>query len=309
MKKLIAVLTAAVIAGFTASTAEALPTAVFEFKFDETGVGATNTGSAGTSSNLITDQWIYDGTANNDLHGAAGSGVTGQSTDRALDTSTMVGGVYPGGNDYCPNFRVNSPNVDNISGLHTATWSGWFNTSQAISTSQQIYLMSKGTWNSGFQIRTGTTADTLEVFLGGVTNYGSVSFDVSSVFEFTDNGIWEFWAVTYDGSLSSENVKLYWGTNSSSVVQVDDNKTLNCGTLVDTTSNPFGLNMNIGVDYVAGYSLTGFTDGARIFDSVLTAADLETLRSADAVPEPGTLLLVGTGVLGAIGFIRRRRMR
>ena len=33
-----------------------------------------------------------------------------------------------------------------------------------------------------------------------------------------------------------------------------------------------------------------------------------TVTSEDAIPEPGTLLLLGTGVIGLLGYIRRRRM-
>lgn len=296
-----------VIVGFLGSAAQALPTPVFEFKFDETGVGAANTGSAGSSSDLITDKGVYSGATNYNLKGQAGP--SGAITDNALDTSPMVAGLYPG-EPYCPNFRVNSPNVGGISGLQTATWSGWFNTSEPFSTSEQKFLMSKGGWSTGFQIRTSTsTADTLEVMLGGTTSYGTTSFDVSSVFEYDDNGIWQFWAVTYDGSLTSNNLKLYWGGVSTSVAQVGTTQTADRGTLSDTSSNDFGLNMNIGVDYVAGYSVDGLTDNARIFDSVLSAADLETLRSGDAIPEPATLLLVGTAALGLLGVIRRRRMK
>jgi len=49
-------------------------------------------------------------------------------------------------------------------------------------------------------------------------------------------------------------------------------------------------------DYVHRIEHVDFLDKIE-FDSAL-----------NVVPEPTTLLLVGTGLLGAIGYVRRRRM-
>ena len=74
----------------------------------------------------------------------------------------------------------------------------------------------------------------------------------------------------------------------------------------------FGLNAN-GIYDGNGWStfwekgVTGSQDGWGTV-SMFNNFEFDAVTASAPIPEPGTLLLLGTGVLGAVGYIRRRRM-
>ena len=68
-------------------------------------------------------------------------------------------------------------------------------------------------------------------------------------------------------------------------------------------------NTSVPVDYYASYQLVSGQD--RPFFSTTAGTSLRVERSFDPIPEPSTLLLLGSGLLGWVGFaqLRTRRKR
>ena len=74
------------------------------------------------------------------------------------------------------------------------------------------------------------------------------------------------------------------------------------GSVVAVPTNT--LTLRIGADSLGANGFSGLIDEATIWDSALTASDINALAT---IPEPTTMLLFGTGVLGLIGYARRRK--
>jgi hypothetical protein len=136
---------------------------------------------------------------------------------------------------------------------------------------------------------------------------------------------WTFIAMSYDGTSSngdnstiqqaatgsSINGQFYRGTDTTSVVRSD----LPFVTTVGTPSSSSLGSLSVGTSallYLANRpALTraydGWIDDVRIYDSVLTANDVETVRlQGIGVPEPATLLQIGLGLTGMIAMRNRR---
>lgn len=111
-----------------------------------------------------------------------------------------------------------------------------------------------------------------------------------------------FLAVTYDGTLTTNNIAFYTGSTSSGVMQLGLSVSSNAGILGDN-SLPF---------QVAGTAQTtgdrtplGYFDDIRIYEGVASAEFLEGVRLQN-IPEPSSTALLLCGIAGA-GLRRWRR--
>src|SRR3990167_6400244 len=181
-------------------------TAILEYKFNETGTTAPSTGSDATAVTLRNSAG-----AATDLHSADGLGVSGVTGDRAFDNtaSTDMGGT--GG-------RADQADLAAIDTLTSFTLQGWFKTagSTAIgggSGSSQAVLLHNtsgaGGSKKGFELYGQQDNLKLEVDNGN-----------ASTSAYGDTQSWIFFAVTYDGSSTANNVKFYKGSASSEVTLV-----------------------------------------------------------------------------------------
>jgi len=134
----------------------------------------------------------------------------------------------------------------------------------------------------------------LNMALGGT---GGFTFNTSGADLDADNK-WIFVAATYDGTMSTDNLKFYWGDPTSAVAQL--------GTNLSSTSGPLTA---LTEEFRAGAQSEGTTsppawyDDIRVYNEVLSLGQLDSVRIAN-VPEPGAMTLVIAGV--ALWLARRR---
>jgi hypothetical protein len=157
---------------------------------------------------------------------------------------------------------------------------------------------------AGFALADGGSG-TLILYVNGTGGFSSTSF--------TSGGdVWTFFAVSYDGTLTSNNLNFYRGTTTTGVVQVGSAVTLNKGVVANDTNG-----LSIGNNNAAfNRPYDGLLDNMRIFGSstdgsgVVSLATLESYRANDllAIPEPstGVLLLGSFAILLGLRFKRRQ---
>lgn len=273
-------------------------TPILEFTFNETGATASSSGSAAVSGNMWNSAF-----ASTDLHGSSGSGVSGTPGDRAFDnsSSTGMGSAGTGG-------VVNLGDAGQIDGLSSFTLQGWFNTSTAIGNAARLFDKNTGGGTSGFLLRANTTAGQLVLTVNNQSAVSSTSFGATNS--------WVFFAVTFDGTLATNNVNFYVGSSAASVSLVTT------ATVAATQSIANGIVATLGnTSWLASGAAAnnrpfdGQLDNMRIYGAssgaggVLSLAELEAVRLADAtpIPEPSAAAaLVGALGLGLAASTRRR---
>lgn len=268
-----AVAAAAIGLGVGSSASAALIT---QYTFDEASGSYANSGTATTV-----------GTINgNGLHGADGSGVSGQPGDRAYNN-------IPSGS------RVDFGNTPGATGGNTAmTITFWYKAADAsaVITAGSRVLNSDGaiiyggdTNTGGFRIQLNPTPpDTNVIYSSNAQTEGS---------GYLQDDTWVFAAIAWDGS----TVNFYSGTDSSSLVSQGS-----VATFAGKTTNEFVNTSSIGNRGGAQFNrqLDVLFDDFRIYDEGLNAAQLEAVR-LEAIPEPGSMALMGLG--GLLVLARRRK--
>lgn len=294
------ILAAGIAAGIAATTAPAWGSLILEYKFNETGTTAPSTG--GDSSAGATATLLDAAGAATDLHGVDGSGVSGLPGDRAFNNTASTGM----GNSGTGGIALVADN-DNVDELASFTLSGWFKTAGTTALTNFARLFEDEVGGAGYHLLAGDAAGEFRPQVDGN--------ELPDISGWGDTQKWVFFAMTYDGTQSTDNLLLYKGYRNdaeagggvgSANVELIATRTIDAGQVEGNTSP---LQMGNRADRARPFD--GFLDNMRIDGSAtdatgaLTITDLETRRAADVVPEPASALLALAG--GTALLLRRRR--
>jgi hypothetical protein len=293
-KGMILVLGAAWIAG-AAPAASAAP--ILQYQMNDSG---NSTASSGTTATVL--QFYDSSSVATDLHGAAGSGVTGAAEDRAMDQSGING---MGNRSTNTTYATTHTKVPAINSLSSFTLAGWFKTSAP---DEQL-----GRYAFLFDNRIGASAaNGFELFgnAGDLTLIVNGTGTTSTGGAYGEANKWIFFAVTYDGTSTTDNGTFYRGyrnaaeAGSNPVFSTVGTFSLDKGAEVNPESWLIVGNADSRARPFRGYldemSVYGTTSGGG---GALSSTALDQIRGG-AVPEPGTGML---GLLGALALYRRRR--
>jgi hypothetical protein len=271
------------------------PTPVWEFKFNDvaSGVYANNTGSDPNAANArMTMMNLWNTPAN---HRVAG-GPSGLASDMCFSSvpsgSTIAYAYVPG------------TQIGGIAGYTQITLSGWYKATQPVPITPRyarIFLIgnrNEPNWDQGMVID----------FNSQDKGYNQIGMEVNDYYNqeyygggdayagpvTNDTGVWRFWAVTYDGVSDNLNTKIYMGTQAGAVTLIGQGNQSHipipylqpC-----PTNNPTGMIYNTGpgadfvlsanseVNYTDGF--TGYQDNIRVWNSLLSLSQIESVRNGD----------------------------
>lgn len=268
-------------------------TLLLEYNFNQIVASGTTAPSTGSST---TDLTLYNssGTATN-LHGAAGSGVSGMAGDLAFDNSasTGMGSAGTGGR------AQTATTVAAVNTLKSFTITGWFKTADVSPISGNAILVNNQSGASdGFRVY-GSASGVLALNVNGigVTSTGTTAYAPTQS--------WVFFAVTYDGTSSLNNVKFYVGGTSSATL-LNVTRTLDQGTTANNTSG-------LSIGNILGTNVRPFDgqiDNINIYGSqadsygVLNLSQIEAIRLS-SIPEPTALTLIMAASMVILASHRR----
>lgn len=270
-------------------------TLLLQYEFNDSGTSTANGVSGGPVANFVDSSG-----AGVDLHssgtGASTRGPSNTVGDLAFDntSATGMGSAGTGGKAVVSGTQI-------FGGLTQFTVTGWYNASAATGSSGARLF----TTNDGREALYFAGATGLTLAVNGA-NAPTGTTTVSSTNTFTTTGAWVFFAVTYDGTLTSNNVKFYSGGSDSVTGSAIGAGTgsANAGTLAATSTT-----LNIGGTTANNRPFDGLMDDFRIYSGVLNLAAVEAIRidGITAIPEPSTFAaLVGVAAVGLVALRRRR---
>jgi hypothetical protein len=244
-----------------------IPTPIVEYTFNETGTTAASSGSDSTAVTIYNASGVAT-----DLHTADAGGVTGQPGDRALNFTSATGM----GTGFTGPYAKHLSDNDAIDALKSFTVTGWFKTDGTTPYGNWARLIQNEPSGNGAGFIV-----TSDIPSGKIICNVDATNSAATPVSYGTAQQWVFYAVTYDGTLTTNNTKFYVGSSSTTASLVST-ATLNMGTVNENTDLLF-LGNRPGGDR----PFDGSLDNIRIYGSktdasgVLALADVENIRTAD----------------------------
>ena len=205
------------------------------------------------------------------------------------------------------NSNLDGGDAAKLDGLTTLTASFWLNLRSNPNGQDRLLTdMTAGAgWDWRFRDGTPTATSPLNAASFSFTfalDAGSINFAATS--DASDE--WRFFAITYDGNLAANNLRLYEGGLTNAAVLLET-RTLNQGPIA-VNAAPF----LVGRTQLTSSDRTppAWMDDIRIHDTVLDLAALQVVLNENLnslIPEPSTVGLLGFGAL--VLWRRRHRAR
>ncbi|QEG38007.1 LamG domain-containing protein [Bythopirellula goksoeyrii] len=224
---------------------------------------------------------------------------------RSSDTPSGFGSSIDLRND-SPSFgHVLEGDAADLDGLAALTLTTWLKVESYTSGNNRLVAKQSGGAFGGFSWNMNATPNSgavgpdnfrLAIFLGNNVSSGAADFAAG----FSDADVdadnkWVFLALTYDGTQAANNTKFYIGDPTTSVSQLGSDLSLAQLTLDGGTSR-FGVGFTDAAP-TADTSVQGWQDDVRVYGSALSLAELERVRLAGTIPEPGSLALLLSAAL------------
>lgn len=262
-------------------------------------------GSIATGQGALLLQYTFDaGTAADTGTGTPANGTLINGGSFTTNTPGGSGQAYSTGagvNTYLTTGTTATPEAGppaKLTALNAFTISFWVNLQAAPAVNDRLVSTWDTGLSNGFDLRINSTSATdmqLTAVVDSVTASSSANLSAPST------NSWLFVAFTYDGSLTASNLILYSGSISAAATQLGTALSVNSGA-VSTTGTAFQVG-GTGASS-ADRSPSAFFDDVRVYDTVLTAAELEAVRLGN-IPEPSVVGLAGLSLAGLL--VRRRR--
>ena len=250
--------------------AQNLPKPIVEYNFNGTGTEVVSTGIYEFPLKLVTAK------GDTDLHSRAGMGVSGEPNDRAFDNS-KASRMGQRGTGYG---RAVSQEkwLDVIGFQQFLTIQGWFKAENPFDAGAVLSVVP-----GVFDVRHTSNVQGVMRFM----TYHKTLVNVTSPPVYNRVGEWVFYAITWDGSKTKDNVKFYLGSTREAVRLISTGS-LDVPMEYDNNSHLFLGDTNVGdpnTNFIRPFD--GYIDNVRVFGSdkdttgILSLEQLEQIRTGD----------------------------
>jgi len=272
---------------------------IAEYKFNETGTSALGSGWDTMPMTL------FNASSNaTDLHGTPGSGILGglgrpgSDTDRAFNNTASTGM----GTNGVGGWAQHTGDCESVDSFVSFTMSGWFKTDATTPLTDAARLLDKRD-ASAF----GYSCLGVKGAPGKLETDLSVSALGTTVASWSNTQTWVFFAITYDGTRTNQNLKYYRGYRTADdiggadpSVALMETLTANIGTISNSTAK-----LTLGNAPAANIRpFDGFLDNIRIYGSqvpgdssgALSMGTLEAFRLVDMANPPVISTFAATAI-------------